>query len=115
MATLTFFFQQQNLNWVLIEADYDHYNHFRITSHVILYLLIHESYITESFLVVIDMDIFSKEKFLLVLMQNNCQICYLVLTLKLFPNFILKYFKPLKLSELYVQFNKQQYVLLPNL
>lgn len=48
-------------------------------------------------------------------MQNNGQICYLVITLKLFPNFILKYFKPLKFSESYVQFNKQQYVLLPNL
>lgn len=60
-ATLTFFFQQQNLNWVLIEADYDSYNQFRITSHVILYLLIHESYVTESFLVIIDMNIFQRK------------------------------------------------------
>lgn len=63
LATLTFFFQQQNLNWVLIEADYDHYNQIRITSHIILYLLIHEFYITESFLVVIDMNIFQKKNF----------------------------------------------------
>lgn len=105
MATLAFFFQQQNLNWVLIEADYDHYNRFRITSHVILYILIHEFYITEGFFVVIDMNIF-KEKFLLVLMQNNCPIWYLIITLTLFPSFILKHFKPLKLSEVYVQFNR---------
>lgn len=59
----TFFFQQKNL-CVLIQANYDHYNQFRISSHVILYIFIHEFYITEGFFVIIDINICHQKIFI---------------------------------------------------